>query len=151
MKCWVFIVKDHVQGKEVIPASKIAEERVRERFWLVSKRVAAMKELGEGGVAVFYSTGREGKLFLGDGTFSQPAKPITNKLRFHIRGYPSEKLTHYVAFDTATLWPKPVSLQSVVDKISFIKKKDKSYAYFRGSVRKIPNEDFLLIKSIGQS
>ncbi|MEM4280747.1 MAG: EVE domain-containing protein [Candidatus Caldarchaeum sp.] len=151
MHCWVLVVKDHVIGDEVIPARQVAEVRVRERFWLVSKRVAAMKALKQGGLAVFYATGHEGRMFLGDGSFSEEPKPLTDELRFHVRGFPSEKLTHFIRLDHARLWDRPVPTEEVVERLSFIRKKDKWQFYFRGSLRKIPEEDFNLLKSIGSS
>lgn len=148
MHCWVFVVKDHYVGKRVIPANEVAADRVSRKFWLVSRRRASMKELQDGGVAVLYSTGTDGRCFIGEATFSQPPQPITDEMRFYIVGYPSEKLTHYIAFDTATLWTKPVKVESIVEYLSFIKNKQKWYTYFRGSVRKIPEEDFNAIKNV---
>ncbi|MEM2237225.1 MAG: EVE domain-containing protein [Candidatus Caldarchaeum sp.] len=151
MPCCVLVVKDHFVGKEVIPAREVAEVRVGKKFWLVSKRVAAMKTLKEGGVAVFYATGREGRMFLGEGSFSEEPKPLTDELRFHVRGLPSEKLTHFIKLDHARLWDRTVPAEEVVEKLSFIRKRDKWQSYFRGSLRQIPEEDFNLLKSMGSS
>lgn len=151
MGYWVFVVKDHYVGKRVIAANEVAADRVNRKFWLVSRRTAAMKDLREGGFAVFYSTGMEGRFFVGDGRFSQPPMPVTDEMRFYIIGYPSEKLTHYIRLDEANIWTRPVNVESFVDQLSFIKNKRKWFAHFRGSVRKIPEEDFLLIKNMAIS
>ncbi|MEM0349220.1 MAG: hypothetical protein QXE96_04095 [Candidatus Caldarchaeum sp.] len=151
MGFWIFVVKDHVHGKEVIPASAIAAERVKHGFWLVSSRIAAMKELSDGGSAVFFSTGMEGRLFIGEGVFSQQPVPITDELRFHIKGYPSEKLTHFIKLDAARLWTNPVKLEDVLENLSFIKNKFRWYGYFRGSVRKIPEKDYQYLVSAAYS
>uniref|UniRef100_A0A7C5Q3D1 EVE domain-containing protein n=1 Tax=Caldiarchaeum subterraneum TaxID=311458 RepID=A0A7C5Q3D1_CALS0 len=111
-------------------------------MWLVSKRVAAIKALKENGVAVFYATGREGRMFIGDGSFSEEPKPVTDELRFHIRGLPSEKLTHFIRLDDARLWKRPLPAEDAAQHLSFIRKKEKWQFYFRGSVRQIPEEDF---------
>lgn len=148
MAYWVFVVKDHYVGKRVIPANEVAADRVSRKFWLVSRRMAALKDLREGGVAVFYSTGLEGRFFVGEGSFSQPPLPVTDEMRFYIVGYPSEKLTHYIQFDQASLWTNPVKVESVVENLSFIKNKSKWFTYFRGSLRKIPEQDFHYIKSL---
>ncbi|MDW7977253.1 MAG: hypothetical protein RMK31_04760 [Candidatus Caldarchaeum sp.] len=151
MSYWVFVVKDHILGDKLLPAHEVAMLRVRERFWLVSKRIAAMKKLQEGGWAVFYSTGRDGRLFIGDGEFRDGAKPITDEIRFHVSGYPSEKLTHFISFVKASIWKKPIAAEDVVDELSFIRRKDKWMYYFRGSVRQIPEDDFMLLKKLGTS
>lgn len=151
MGFWIFVVKDHVHGKEVIPAGAIASERVKHGFWLVSSRIAAMKELAEGGSAIFFSTGSEGRLFIGEGVFSQPPMPITDEMRFHIKGYPSEKLTHFIKLDMARLWTTPVKLEEVLENLSFIKNKLRWYGYFRGSVRKIPEQDYQYLVSAASS
>ncbi|MEM2972853.1 MAG: hypothetical protein QXS50_01720 [Candidatus Caldarchaeum sp.] len=151
MVSWVFVVKDHVVGGKVLPAREVALVRLREGFWLVSRRVASMKDLEEGGRVVFYMTGREGRMFIGDGEFRQRAKPITDEIRFHVVGHPSEKLTHFIPLENASLWRRPVRAEEVVERLSFIRRKDKWMYYFRGSVRRIPEEDFMFLKSIGTS
>ncbi|MCS6784616.1 MAG: hypothetical protein NZ921_01120 [Candidatus Caldarchaeum sp.] len=151
MGYWVFVVKDHYIGKRMIPANEVAADRVFRKFWLISKRMAAMKSLKEGGHALLYSTGMEGRFFVGEGQFSQPPLPVTDEMRFYIVGYPSEKLTHYIKFDEATLWTTPIKADTVVDQLTFIKNKSKWFSYFRGSVRRIPDEDFLTVKNFAVS
>lgn len=54
-----------------------------------------MKELREGGVAVRIRLARMAVALSGEASFSQPPQPITDEMRFHIVGYPSEKLTYF--------------------------------------------------------
>lgn len=151
MNYWIFVVKDHVQDGEVVSALDIAKERVEKRFWLVSTHYAKMKALSDAGSAIFYATGRGGRFFIGEGTFSTPPKPINVEISMYAKGYPSEKMTNYISFDTAHLWRKYVKVEDLIEKLSFIAKKEKWYAYFRGSLRRIPEQDYYTIKESAAS
>jgi hypothetical protein len=151
MYYWVFVVKDHYMDGDLVSALDIAKERVGGRFWLISKRYASMKALSEGGSAVFYATGRDGRFFVGDGTFSTSPRPLDIEMSMHAKGHPSEKMTHYIRFDTARLWQNPVKVEDLVEKLSFISRKEKWYVYFRGSLRRIPEQDYNIIMTAANS
>ncbi|GBC68904.1 hypothetical protein HRbin01_00592 [archaeon HR01] len=142
MNYWIFVVKDHLEAGRKIPVEEILDIRARERFWLLSSRAARTRNMEEGDEVIFYTTGERGRFFAGRARLHSKPKPITDSIRFYIRGSPSEALTHYVELDSVELWKNPLNAEEVAPSLSFIKKKEKWPMAFRGSIRRISEEDY---------
>lgn len=145
MAYWIFVVKEHVDGDRVIPVMDILNTRVRERFWLLSGRAARTRGLNEGDEVIFYAIGSEGRFFVGRARLGSPPAPISDHLRFFIRGSPSERLTHYVTLDSPEIWAKSLPAEEIAPTLSFVKKKDKWAKAFRGSLKRITESDYFSI------
>ncbi len=128
----------------------IFRNRVTNGFWVVNKRNPNFKSLKEGGRAILYLGGKEGKIFLGRCLITSQPLVLTPELRHHVRTQPSATFEHYIRIGQVELWEaKP--LLCIVDKLKFIRDKQRWMNYLQGGLRKIPEEDYLTIANSTES
>lgn len=139
---WVFIVKDHLHMGRRIPAREVLSNRVRNKFWSLSSRAPNLRKLDKGDRVIFYITGMEAKGFMGKGILAGPAHPITEEQRFHTIGEPSNAFEYAVDLEEAEMWEKPLSPLDLRDRVPFLRRLRNPLRAFRGSIRRISEEDY---------
>ncbi|MEM1977182.1 MAG: EVE domain-containing protein [Nitrososphaerota archaeon] len=139
---WIFIVKDHVHMGRIIPASEVLSNRVRNKFWSLSARALNLRRLEKGDKVIFYVTEAERKGFMGRGVLAGPAHPITEEQRFHVIGEPSNAFQYSVDFEEAEMWDEAISPLEIRDRLSFLRSLRNPMRAFRGSIKRISEEDY---------
>lgn len=149
-KYFIFVIKDHIEGKKIIPASEVLFNRVKYGFWSLSSKNPCFKSIKLGDKVIFYLAGKEGGKFGGFCTLASEAYPISEVEKKIAKGRPSSLMDYVVDLKEIKVWENPVELSEVASKLSFIKDLNKAKMYFRGGIRAITKEDFNEIVSIGE-
>lgn len=139
---YVFVVKDHVDGRRFVKASEVLQNRIRYGFWTLGKRSANLKRLKPGDKVVFYQGGKEGGKFVGTCAVSSNPYHASQVERRLSMGFPSAALDYVLDLRSIEVWEKPKEVQDLKAKLDFIKNKGNPRGYFRGSVRSISEEDY---------
>ena len=145
---WIFVVKDHTFEGRIIPAIEVLANRVRNKFWSLNSKAPNVKNLSENDRVLFYVTSTAGKGFMGRGVLAGPAHPITVEQRFHVIGIPSIHFDYAVEFKEAEMWTRMVKLEDVREKLAMLRGKRNPAMIFRGSIKKISEEDYQKILDI---
>lgn len=141
---WLMIVKDHRAGRrEIVPAMRVLLTRVKYGFWLLSAKSPYRKKIQVGDSGLFYVSSKMGRVLAGTCQITSELRPITQSIKSLVEGYPSSLLTHYVGIQ-GLIWTNPVNAADVIPNMSFVKNKQRWYAYLQGSLHPITREDFEL-------
>jgi len=148
---WVLVVKDHQHLGRTVPATTILMNRVKYKFWSLNKRTPNIKRIRPGDRVVFYVSSYVGKGFAGTATIASYPHPITPEQKFHVFGMPSEKFNYSIELEEPILWTKLLEPPEIIGHVSFITSRDKWWAWFRGSIKRITEEDYNTIVMLGSA
>ncbi len=143
---WIFKVKDETGGIYGRRGWAIFEHRLKEHFWGIpeltekGKPEANLTELQPGDHALFYLISKErGGRFLGSA--------VLDSEFVHLNEEQTQQLVHKEFIDhaqgvflrDAKKWNKPIALDYLREKVSFISGGTKAGLFFQGSLKKIKN------------
>ncbi|MCS7116584.1 MAG: EVE domain-containing protein [Nitrososphaerales archaeon] len=148
---FIFVVKDHLKGNVIIPASEVLANRVKYGFWSLNSKTPNFKSIKRGDKVIFYLAGKEGRKFVGMCTLASEVYPVSEVEKRVAMGLPSSTMDYVVDLREVEIWNDPVELNEVAPKLSFIKDLNKAKMYFRGGVRAIKEEDFNRIVLMGRA
>jgi predicted RNA-binding protein with PUA-like domain len=144
---WIFKVKEEEGGLWRRNGFEIFEHRTRECFWGIreynekGRLEARVGELQKGDYVVFYLVGKNGSRFLGtcvlDSGFER-LNPDRAKKIIH-REYLD--LEEGVSLKEVDKWAKPLSIECLRGKDSFVAKGGKFGSYFQGSIKRIRTKE----------
>lgn len=123
MAFWIFVIND---------TNKIFEKRISDKRWPIFFRTHYKELLHAGDDVVFYKAGIDGKKFLG-----------TVKIATELSK--SDKIDFSLGIDEINIWKKSKSVDSLINKLDFIKDKQFWGRYFQGGVIKLSKKDFITI------
>ncbi|MEM4590651.1 MAG: hypothetical protein QW555_02300 [Nitrososphaerota archaeon] len=142
---WLMVVKDHKTGaRNLMPAMQVLLNRVKHGFWLLSAKNPYRKKVAAGDYGLFYVGSREGRFIAGECQINSAAQLLTPQIKTLIEGFPSTLLTHYIEIK-GVLWANPLNAEEVIPNLSFVKNKDRWFAYLQGSLHPISKEDYGLV------
>jgi predicted RNA-binding protein with PUA-like domain len=149
---WIFKVKDEVGGLYGRRGFNIFEHRTQECFWGIrefsekGKREANIDLLKKGDYAVFYLVAKEGSRFLGTCILDSGYTRLDEEQ--------AKKIVHreYIDCDQGVFlrdvdrWAKPLPIENLRGKDSFVAMGGKLGSFFQGSIKKIKHpEDYSTI------
>lgn len=123
---WIFVTHD---------IKKEFESKKTNNRWPIFARTHHKNCLAKGDKVVFYLAGRGFKKFIGNAE-------IDSSLRDDNDG-----INHYVLLKHVNYWEKPVRIETVLDKLEFIKNKSKWGLYFQSGVCPMTEKDHSLLIS----
>ncbi len=142
MNNWIFTVTAHKNSDYSLTSQEVYDTRMTDEFWGLNVNTPNLKNLQQGDKVVFY-LGRPNKAFAGTATLASPV--------FDVPDSQKEKYSHGISFykpevgvlikDVHT-WEEQKTVESLLDKLTFIKKSESWQSYFQGGVIRITNEDF---------
>ncbi|MCA9944440.1 MAG: EVE domain-containing protein [Anaerolineales bacterium] len=145
---YILITSNLKTATGMISAREIIKELLSQEYWLMSDRTRNRRRIKAGDQVLFYAAG------LGNGVFMAQAAVVAAPVPFTPRS-PSELITElgYVfpamyRFQIAnpTYFTPPIAAKPLVEKLSFIRNKQRWGGYFQGGSIEIPQEDFALIR-----
>ena len=145
MSYWIFIVKDHEYQGRRIPAMEVLRNRVENKFWSLNKRTGNIGKINKGDSVIFYVASKDIKGFAGTAIIASPPHPITPEQKFHTFGFPSERFDYSIELENPVLWENVKEVEPFIESLSFIKNKQKWRSAFRGSIKRITEEDYRMI------
>lgn len=142
---WIFSVTAHKGHDYSLSAEQIFRQRMKDGFWGLNQKNVNFKSLHKGDRVVFY-VGNPSSVFTGSVTLDSTG--------VHLSDEDKEKFSHGISFYRSDagvflgdieIWEYPQSIESLIPVLSFIKNKEKWYAYFQGGIVKIQESDFRAI------
>jgi hypothetical protein len=144
---WILVVKDHrTATKQLIPAIDVLNSRVKYGFWSINSKNPYRRKISPGDLGIFLATGRDSRVFAGECTITSEPVPLDLAHKKLLEGYPSTLSDYYFTVD-GKLWEKPKEAEKVAAQLSFIKNKQRWYAYFQGTLKPISQTDYEIIKN----
>jgi len=143
----MLIVKDHREGGRPVAARDVFMNRVKYRFWSFSKHAANLKKIRIGDRVVLYVGGPKGGYFAGNATIASNPYPMSKIERDLTMGTPSKSFDYIVDLMDVEVWEKPVSFKDVCERLALIKDKTMPGAYLQGSVKKLSEEEFNMLRN----
>ena len=144
---WILVVKDHrTTTKQLIPAINILNNRVKYGFWSINSKNPYRRKISPRDLGIFLATGRDSRVFAGECTITSEPVPLDLAHKKLLEGYPSTLSDYYFTID-GKLWEKPKEAEKVAAQLSFIKNKQRWYAYFQGTLKPISQTDYEIIKN----
>lgn len=140
---WVFIVVDH-KGKDSPSATQVFENRVKNKFWALNSNAHHAKKVQQGDRVVLCLAGKDYRGFAASAVLASTLQELTNELRKHIRGLPSERFTHYVKFRSIETFRQIKFLDDYIDKVSFLKDGNKPRLP-QGSIIEIDENEYKIL------
>jgi hypothetical protein len=138
---WILIAKDGEFHGEERTAFEIISHRIGDLFFGVIEDANNLGRVGPGDKVIFYAAGK--CQFIGNATVD------------HVHADPSGNLPDYlqsrakalaagtgIYFRSATLWDSFIETRQVVEHLAFVPNKEKWYASFQGTIRRIEPQDF---------
>jgi len=144
---WIFSVTAHKGNDYSLSAEEIFRQRMEDSFWGLNEKNVNFKNLKEGDEVIFY-VGNPMSMFAGRVTLASAGVFLSDEDK--------EKFSHGISFYRSNagvwlqdieIWEYPQSAERLIPVLSFIKNKEKWYAYFQGGIVKIQESDFQAIIS----
>jgi predicted RNA-binding protein len=143
----IFVVKDHKsKDGKITRAEEVLRHRAKYGFWYLNSKAPNFKRVNKGDKVLFYVAGKKGGKFCGGCILASNPYKVSKLERRPSLGKPSEEFDYVVDLSAVDLWKHAVTVEEIKDKVSFLRHKKMPKLYFRGSIRIIPEEDFLAIK-----
>lgn len=144
---WILVVKDHISAnKQHISAIEVLNNRVKYGFWSINSKNPYARKINPGDFGIFLATGSDARVFAGECTITSIPMPLDLAHKKLLEGYPSTLSDQYFTID-GKLWEKPKEAEKVAPQLSFIKNKQKWYAYFQGTLKPIQQTDYEIIRN----
>jgi hypothetical protein len=143
MNYWIFVVKKDRESR--LTGTQIYERRMMDGFWGLEERTSYRRALQADDQVVFY-VAHPVKSFMG--TASIQGNPFrlnqeqVESLSHGIEVYRSE---YGVFLSDIETWSEPRTVESLVERLSFVKNKLHWGTHFQGRVHKISEEDYQII------
>ena len=149
---WIFKVKDEVGGLYGVKGFELFQHRAREGFWGIRERNEKgrlepnVAELQKGDRVLFYLVGAGGSRFLGSCVLDSGYVKVDPEK--------AQEIIHrdYLDWDQGVFlkdvdrWAKPLPIECLRGKDSFVASGGKFGSHFQGSIKKIKNkEDYDII------
>ena len=150
---WIFKVKDEVGGLYGRRGFAIYEHRMRDGFWALREQnekgrlEANISLLKKGDCVVFYVVGLGGSRFLGTAVLDSGFETLDVEQ--------AKKIVHreYLDWDQGVFlkdinrWVKPLPMEALRGKESFVANGGKFSTFFQGSIKKISRKEYETIFS----
>ena len=142
MNHWIFTVTSHKGAGYSLPAEDIYNTRMGDEFWGLSTKTPNLRRLQRGDKVVFY-LGQPEKAFAGTATLTSAAAELDESQK--------DRLSHGISFYRPEVgvrignidrWEERTPVGEILDRLTFVKKKENWQAYFQGGVIGIGEEDF---------
>jgi hypothetical protein len=142
---WIFSVTAHKGHDYSLSAEEIFRQRMEDNFWGLNEKNVNFNNLREGDKVIFY-VGNPSSVFAGRVTLGSAGIQLLDEDK--------EKVSHAISFYRSDagvwlrdieVWEYPQSIENLVPILSFIKNKEKWYAYFQGGIVRIQESDFQTI------
>jgi predicted RNA-binding protein len=143
----MLLVKDHRESGRPVAAQDGFMNRIKYRFWSFNKRAANLKRIRIGDRVVLYVAGARGGLFAGSATIASNPYPMSKIERDLTMGSPSKSFDYIVDLMDVEVWQNPVKFKEVYHGLTLIKNKNNPAVYLQGSVRKLNQEEFNMLRN----
>jgi len=144
---WVLVVTDQKVKDRVLEAIDLFNNRMRHKFWSFSKKNPRLKRVTKGDKVAFFRGGEDGNVFVGTAKLASDPSPPSRELKRYVIDMP-ETMMKKVRLEEIHLFDKPRPVSDLVDKLSFIKKKERWQAYFQGGLVQISEQDYNTIAAV---
>jgi len=148
---WIFKVKDEVGGIFGRRGFAIYEHRMHDGFWALKERNEKgrleenVSSLQKGDHALFYLVGQGGSRFLGTAVLDSGFEQLDEKK--------TKEIVHrdFLDWDTGVFlkdinrWAKPLPIESLHGKESFVPEGGKVKPFFKGTIKKISRQEYEII------
>ena len=94
----------------------------------------------------FFRGGEDGNVFTGTAKLASDPSSPSREVKRYVVDMP-DKMVKEVRLEEVRLFDKPKPIADLVDKLSFIKKKERWQAYFQGGLVQISEQDYNVIAS----
>ncbi len=141
MNYWSFVATQQQIDGGIATAKEIVARRIADGFWGLAENAPNGRYLQKGDQVVFY-LGSPVKAFAASATLASDfftLSPEQKQKYWHGKVYEAEC---GVLLENAQLWDANRPVNDLVAKLKFIENKENWFAYFRGSVRRISEDDF---------
>gem|GEM_PF-1194751 len=128
---WIFVVTDQKVKNRVIEAIDLFNSRMRHKFWSFSTKNPRLKRVTKNDKVAFLKGGEDGNTFVGTAKLASDPSPPSREFKKYVVDIP-EKLMREVRLEETRLFEKPKPIRDILDKLSFIEKKDRWQAYLQG-------------------
>jgi hypothetical protein len=141
MNYWIFIATRQEKDGEIVTAKEIVTRRLADGFWGLSGNAPNISYLQKGDRIVFY-LGSPVMGFAASATLASDFFTLSDEQKqkyWHGKVYEAER-----GFLLANVqpWDTTRRIKDLVTKLKFIENKENWFAYFRGSVRRISEDDY---------
>jgi hypothetical protein len=136
----------------MISARAIIKELLSYEYWLMSDRTRNRKRIKAGDQVLFYAAGLGNGVFMAQAAVVDAPAPFTPRSRSELLtelGYVFPSMYKFHLASPAYFTP-PIAAKPLVEKLAFIKNKQRWGGYFQGGSIAIPPEDFALIRQQNQ-
>lgn len=145
MNFWIFSVTAHKGHDYALAAEEIYRQRMQDGFWGLNENNVNFKSLCEGDNVIFY-VGRPNSFFVGTATLASPGFQLTEEEKVRLsHGISFYSVNTGVLLRNIDVWEDSIPILNLLSRLSFIKNKDKWYAYFQGGVIRISEHDYQAI------
>jgi hypothetical protein len=140
---WIFKVKDEAGGLYGRKGREIFDHRVQEGFWSLKefsedgKPESNVNLLEKGDYAVFYLVHRDGNRFLGTAKLDSSYTKLTDEQAKTIVHPDYIDSDQGVFLKEVNRWVKPLPVDNLCGKASFVRSSGKFGFFFQGSVKKM--------------
>ena len=148
---WIYKVKDEIGGLYGRRGFAIYEHRMHDGFWAIRERnekgrvEANVSLLKKGDCAVFYLVGLGGSRFLGTAILDSGFETLDDEK--------AKEIVHreYLDWDQGVFlkeinrWAKPLPIESLHGKESFVANGGKINPFFQGSIKKMGRQEYEII------
>ncbi len=143
MNYWIIVASDHANPD--FTAEDAYRYRMGHGLWGFGENTPHRRNLQDGDQVVFYLAS-PAMAFMGTATIASTVLSISerSKLQTH-RVFLGAK--YGVKLTNIDVWSEPKEIKLLLEELRFVKNKSRFGDYLRGGIRRIPREDFELIRS----
>lgn len=149
---YVLIASDIRTERGIIPSSVAIPERVTRGYWALGENTALRKRFRSGDRVVFYAAGRGGSTFLGAAVLASASiqHSVFQREEFEYEYDYLLGAGYGVWLEDVVMFSNPVPARSILDRLSFVgPRRDNWGVYFHGGAKRISEEDYNQIISLG--
>jgi len=142
---WIFKVKDEAGGLYGRKGREIFDHRTQEGFWGIravnenGKPESNVNLLEKGDYTAFYLVHRDGNKFLGTAKIDSSFTRLSEEQAKEIVHKDFIDLDEGVRLTEVDRWVKPLPVENMCGKVSFVRSTGKFGFFFQGSIKKMKN------------
>lgn len=153
MSYYIFTVNDIVMAEKKINAEEIVESLLKNKIWFFNSNTPLHSKLKYGDCIMVYVCGHGRRYFVCKFKIESNIKNIEENIKaINLRNEVNLSWFNlYIEINNIEIFKNKVEIKPIIEELSFIKNKNNYGLNLRLPIVRLQDQDFKLIKELGQS